>query len=134
MSFSIGEEIKKKIEEKGITNVAFAEKMGIGERNLYHFFKKNEIPLDQLIDASNVLDFDFINLYLKNSNKKLKPSSPSLLGVAEDGSEYRTAPTKKHEISLTVNIFGELSQISHAFPELLKVIDKEAKARGLHLG
>lgn len=131
MSFSIGEEIKKKIEEKGITNVAFAEKMGIGERNLYHFFKKNEIPLDQLIDASNVLDFDFIELYLKNSTKKLK--SPSIY-VEEPASEYKKTSVKKHEISLTVNIFGELSQITHAFPELLQVIEKEARDRGLHLG
>lgn len=131
MGFTIGEEIRKKIEERGITNVSFAEKMGIGERNLYHFFKKTEIPLDQLIDASNVLDFDFIELYLKNSVKKLK--SPTSY-FEESAVEYKKTAAKKHEISLTVNIFGELSQITHAFPEFLQVIEKEARERGLHLG
>lgn len=131
MSFTIGEEIKKKIEERGITNVAFAEKMGIGERNLYHFFKKNDIPLDQLIEAGYILDFDFIKLQLQNSPKRDKVL-PNYLN--EPSVEYKRTEKSHHEVSLTVNIFGELSKITQSFPELLAIIDKEARDRGLHLG
>lgn len=131
MSFTIGEEIRKKIEERGITNVSFAEKMGIGERNLYHFFKKNDIPLDQLVEAGYILDFDFIKHYLQNSPKKEKVL-PTYLNEPSVG--YQKSEKGIHEISLTVNIFGELSKITQSFPELLAVIDKEARDRGLHLG
>src|SRR5690606_2591383 len=99
MSFSIGEEIKRKVKERGLTNVAFAEKMAMEERNLYHFFKKKEMTIDQLVTASRVLNHDFVNLYIR---KKLTTKSDSGIAVDPDllmdtQPEYHKTP----EISLS---------------------------------
>ena len=67
MDFIIGAEIKKMLRKRGLTNIAFAEKMNMEERNLYHFFKKEALDVDQLLQASQILDFDFLDLYIKNS-------------------------------------------------------------------
>src|SRR5690554_2500059 len=127
MNFSIGEEIKKRVKEKGITNVAFAEKMNIDERNLYHFFKKKDIPLDQLVEASYILDFDFIKHYLLHATNKEK-LFPDYL--QESTPEYIKNEKVKNEISFSVKIFGELEKIQHEFPSFLSAIKKEAEMRG----
>ena len=131
MSFSIGEEIKKKVKERGITNVAFAEKMGIEERNLYHFFKKKDISLEQLLEASHILDHDFIKLYIKNLEKKDKKYSQY---VSELTPVYPSPNAPDNQISFSVKIFGEFEKIQHAFPDFIAVMQREAETRGLHLG
>lgn len=133
MNFSIGEEIKKRVKESGLTNVAFAEKMNMAERNLYHFFNKKDMSLDQLVDASHVLGFDFIKLYLEHSPKKdkLLPSMKSICG--EPDGEYTRRKKIKHEISFSVTVSGELETIQHEFTNFLSVMKKEADSRGLAL-
>lgn len=133
MNFSIGEEIKKRVKESGMTNVAFAEKMNMDERNLYHFFKKKDVSLDQLVDASYVLGFDFIKFYLEHSPKKDK-LLPGMTGIcAEPDADYPKRKKIKHEISFSVTVAGELETIQHEFPDFLSVMKKEADSRGLVL-
>lgn len=134
MEFMIGNEIKKIVKERGLTNVAFADKMDMEERNLYHFFKKKQLGLDQLLKASEVLDYDFVSLYIKNSRYSsylTKLNSENIL--MENTEEYlKSAPDPK--ISFTVNILGRFDKITQELPEIMKILKSETEARGLQLG
>lgn len=129
----IGEEIKKRVKKKGLKNKAFADLMNIEERNLYHFFKKEQMDVDQLLQASKVLDFDFLTLYIKNS--KYKEYLNDFKDVASDNiSEYQTDIDKNNnQISFSICIKGKFDTISQEMSNFLQVIKKEAEDRGLEL-
>lgn len=87
MDFVIGKEIRKKIEEKGITFVAFSDKFGVTDRNLQYLFSKADLPISQIVRASEILDYDFISDYLKAKKPKfLKNENQSSLN--EDGASH----------------------------------------------
>lgn len=130
MDFSIGAEIKKKVKERGLTNLAFGERMNIEERNLYHFFKKKEMTIDQLLDASEILEFDFVNLYIRNKKSASKVTVD--LTSFEPRTKYRKETQQK--ITCSLKIVGSLESLQSAMPDLLKIINSEAEARGLQLG
>lgn len=129
----IGEEIKKRVKKKGLKNKAFADLMNIEERNLYHFFKKEQMDVDQLLQASKVLDFDFLTLYIKNS--KYREYLNDFKDVASDNiSEYQTDIDKNNnQISFSICIKGKFDTISQEMSNFLQVIKKEAEDRGLEL-
>lgn len=126
MNFSIGEEIKKRVKERGMTNVAFAEKMAMEERSLYHFFKKKEMTLDQLLEASKVLDYDFINLYIqkRHPNSGFKVDSPE---------EFVPHKPPEEAVKINFSIGGNVENISKHLPSLIEIIHRELEKRGLHL-
>lgn len=126
MNFSIGEEIKKKVKERGMTNVAFAEKMAMEERNLYHFFKKKDINFGQLLDASRILDFDFVNLYIKNRQAKSD--------IKADLRENPLNDLTSKDVSFNIMVRGSLEKLTSQLPDFLNAVNKEAENRGLHLG
>lgn len=63
----IGNKIKEILLEKGITQTYFADKLGMSRRNLDRFFSKNDISINQLRKASEVLDYDFISEFMDSS-------------------------------------------------------------------
>jgi len=128
MEFVIGEKIREKIEEKGVTQKAFANAIGMTTRNLERFFERSDISIKQLVKASEFLNFDFVTLYLSNS-----PAGKKLPFFAKEQAETYIPSINQNEISIQVNIKGELDLISKNLPELLKKIKKEAEDRGLHL-
>uniref|UniRef100_F4C454 Uncharacterized protein n=1 Tax=Sphingobacterium sp. (strain 21) TaxID=743722 RepID=F4C454_SPHS2 len=142
MSFVIGEEIKKIAKLRKFKNAEFADAMNMEERNLYHFFKKSDLTLDQLVDASKVLEYDFISLYLKH--KKGIQSIANLIAqgsndiVEEKAESYQRTEKRlvepKNQISFTVKIFGDYSKIREEIPSLLDIIKEQAELRGLHMG
>jgi transcriptional regulator with XRE-family HTH domain len=136
MDFIIGAEIKSVLKESRMKNAEFAEAMNMEERNLYHFFKKTELTLDQLLKASQVLDYDFVSLYLNNKrglpkyrNYSLKEDQEIAPGAHESSQDYE----KKRQISFSVNILGEIDRLQKEFPAFLEEIQRAAEARGLRL-
>lgn len=127
MEFMIGNEIKKLVKKRGLTNKAFAEKMDMEERNLYHFFKKKQIDLDQLLKATQVLDYDFVSLYIKNSKFS------GYLNKTVTSENNLTSPPQP-KVSFTVNILGGFEKITEELPEIMKILKSETEARGLQLG
>lgn len=130
----IGNEIKKIVRKRGLTNIAFAEMMNMEERNLYHFYKKEQIDIDQLLKASQVLDFDFISLYIKNSEFGKNYQADSPIKLAKESQEKYIRQTDDPKISFTVNILGSFDKITKELPDILKVLKDETESRGLHLG
>src|SRR5690606_41938776 len=111
MDFVIGEEIKKRVRKKGLKNKAFADLMNMEERNLYHFFKKEVMDVDQLLEASKILDFDFLTLYIKNSKFKDyveelgKPPMPKSLSEPVEPYKF------EEQISFSLTVQGSFDAV-----------------------
>ena len=71
----IGQLIRQKQEEKGISISEFARNIHCDRSNIYNIYSRNSIDIELLISISKALDFDFIsNYYLPhntNDNKEL---------------------------------------------------------------
>ncbi len=59
----IGQEIKKKLQERHLTVVSFAAEIPCTRANVYKIFKQKSIDTDQLLRISKILNFDFFELY-----------------------------------------------------------------------
>lgn len=135
MGFIIGEEIRKKLRDSGLKNKTFAEKMNMDERSLYHFFKKRQMDIDQLLLAGEVLDFDFVSLYIRNSPfkdyyKKFKPGSDLM---AHDVVTPYLPSVGNNQISFSLTVCGTYEKISTEFSNFLQAVKEEAERRGLKL-
>lgn len=133
MDFIIGAEIKKLVRKRGITNKAFAEKMNMEERNLYHFFKKETLDVDILLQASEILDFDFLDLYIKNSkfkNYSLNRQNTPLIQPKKNGEHVEDS---KNQISFSINLKGDFDMVSQEMSNFLQLVKKEAEQRGFRL-
>lgn len=63
MELHVGQIIEQKFQESGIKLSVFAERINTGERNVYSIFKRKDINAGMLKDISEVLDFNFFDLY-----------------------------------------------------------------------
>lgn len=72
LNVHIGEEIKKRIKEKGITIVWFSSQLSCTRANVYKIFEKKSLDTDLLLRISVILDYDFFELYSEEKAKKHK--------------------------------------------------------------
>ena len=82
----IGEEIKKKIKERGMSYTEFARRIHCERATLYHLFKCKSIDTERLILISEILNYDFIHtLYFPDieSVESLATSGPKLYIAVE---------------------------------------------------
>lgn len=128
MKFVIGEKIKEKVEQNGVTQKAFASAIGMTTRNLERFFERSDISINQLVKASEFLNFDFVSLFLENTVSG--KNSPILRSEPTQTIKSISATT---DVSIQINIAGDISLIYKHFPDLLNKVKKEAEERGLHL-
>ncbi|WP_169305719.1 helix-turn-helix domain-containing protein [Sphingobacterium alkalisoli] len=128
MKFVIGEKIKEKVEEKGVTQKAFASAIGMTTRNLERFFERSDISINQLVKASEFLNYDFVSLYLENT-----ANGKNIPFLAKENSQQYKPEIRSSDISIQINIAGDVQLISKHFPDLLSKLKKEAEERGLHL-
>ncbi len=130
MDFVIGKEIRKKIEEKGITFVAFADKFGVTDRNLQYLFSKADLPISQIIRASEILDYDFVNDYLKAKKPKyLKEISNN---NSKEPVENYIIKNNLIKMNFSIGIAGSM-QSFEKFPELLQKTKIHAEELGFIL-
>ncbi|MFD2741936.1 MULTISPECIES: helix-turn-helix transcriptional regulator [Sphingobacterium] len=126
MKFVIGEKIKEKVEERGVTQKAFASAIGMTPRNLERFFERSDISINQLVRASEFLNFDFVSLYIENS-----PHGKNIPQIVKENSvNYHN---KLKDVSVQISISGDVETISKQLSSLLIKIQSEAEQRGLHL-
>ena len=124
MDYVIGDAIRKKIEEKGMTFVAFSDKFGITDRNLQYLFKKSDLTLQQVVRASEILEYDFLTDYLKNKKPRYKTNNISPI-VEEDREHY-----KQNRITTSLQVAGDINTYANNFPDFLKSISTEAEKFG----
>lgn len=61
---NIGQEIRKKVEERGMSKSKFAELVGIARQNIEKtVFQKHSLDTDLLCNISEVLDCNFFDYY-----------------------------------------------------------------------
>lgn len=128
MKFPIGQKIKEVLQKSGITQVYFADNIGMSRRNLDRFFDKDDISIKQLVKASEILNYDFVSEYLEDTSYRTNPDSQFYNKlISEPTSSYKT----KKEITVQLNLKGDISLVSKYFPEILDVVRREAESRGL---
>jgi predicted transcriptional regulator len=67
----IGRIIQQKFNESKISINDFATKLNCCRSNIYKIFQSKSIDIKRLIQISEILCFDFISLYKKQSNSKI---------------------------------------------------------------
>lgn len=78
MDIHVGKIIEQKFQESGIKLSVFAERINTGERNVYSIFKRKDINAGMLKDISEVLDFNFFDLYVPKTHALDIPAEPSI--------------------------------------------------------
>nr|WP_199082920.1 hypothetical protein [Pedobacter sp. ASV19] len=127
MDYIIGDAIRKKIEEKGMTFVSFADKFGITDRNLQYLFKKSDLTLQQVVRASEILSFDFVTEYLKNKKSKFDFQN------IEHSERPPKTKVKSENVTMSINLSAEITTYAKNFPEFLKNLSMEASKFGFTL-
>lgn len=64
----LGNLIKKKFKESGLTVGEFAQKINRTRTVVYHIFERESIDIKMLEDISRALDYDFVKLYTGNNH------------------------------------------------------------------
>lgn len=90
MDLHIGSEIKRVLDEKGITPDWLAKKISTSRRNLYDILTRDEVSTNQLAQISKALEYDFFALYTSK---------------AEEGEQFYGTP-KKAQVSVIVELDG----------------------------
>lgn len=134
MDFVIGNEIKKVVNKKGLKNKTFASLMNMEERNLYHFFKREQIDIDLLLKASEVLDVDFVSLYIENSKFKNHLKRYESAKGSELVNDLEYGYEKENQISFSICVKGSFEKVSSEMSNILQLVKKEVEDRGLSLG
>lgn len=123
MDYAIGDAIRSKIEEKGMTFVAFADRFGITSRNLQYFFKRNDITLQQITRASEILEYDFVKEYLN----ALKKEGKGEWIVEEEPENYQL---QQKGITTSISLVANPDNYYKNFPDLLRTLIGEASRLG----
>ena len=64
---NIGEEVRKKVDERGLSKAKFAELLGIARQNIEKtVFQKHSLDTDLLCNISEVLNCNFFDYYKSN--------------------------------------------------------------------
>lgn len=66
----IGTLIRQKLKERKRTIVWLAENLSCSRTNVYKIFDKRSIDTDYLLRISDILDYDFFELYSKELTKR----------------------------------------------------------------
>ena len=113
MNIHVGQIIESKFQESGIKLSVFAERINTGERNVYSIFKRKDINAGMLKVISEVLDFNFFDLYA--------PSAEQRKNVVEDG-------------SITLNLGLKIDRRNiESLPTFLSDLDKLAQKQGIQV-
>lgn len=64
----IGDEIKKKFDQSGLTQKEFGNRIGMAQQNVARIFASESIDTKRLVAVSNALNYNFFELYTSNSN------------------------------------------------------------------
>jgi hypothetical protein len=120
MDVHIGQEIERKFQDSGLKLNVFADKINTGERNVYSIFKRRDISAEMLKTISNVLNYNFFELYEQGLED----------GVLREPAEKYSAEAAA--ISLALNVSVSRTKLDHV-SDFLKEVGQVAEKHGLIL-
>ena len=65
-NIDIGPIIRQKLKESPYTVAQFAREIGLSRKSLYDLFKNKSIDIDLLCKISELLNYNFLDLYLND--------------------------------------------------------------------
>lgn len=80
----IGEIIRRKLDESGISYTEFAKRIHCERQSLYYLFKCKSIDIERLMLISKALDYDFIKHIYLNSDSSNNLSNKNTLVINID--------------------------------------------------
>lgn len=114
----IGELIREKVEESGMTITEFAKRIHTSRRNVYQIFSKNSIDTDTLHNIAKVLGSDWIVEYFMQKYHYEHSGSGS--GLPLQGAELKTLLQQINEhYSHLKRSINEIKAMQHFIMELL---------------
>ena len=90
----IGEKIKQRIEDLGMSKKVFADRINKTRNVVYDIFKRKSIDTAQLHLISKVLDYDFFQFYSKDLPRDVK-KPVGLSGIMDEGAQYDVKSLKE---------------------------------------
>ena len=125
MILDFGKLLQEELNKEGAPSMQdFASMLAISYRTLYNVFNdKSQFTLQQTIRASEILKVDLIGKYLKSNGK-----FPDRF--EDEESIYNS--DKPQDITISLTVKAALTSMGK-FPELLEVLQKEARSRGFLL-
>ena len=63
----IGPIIKQKLDESPYSVAQFARKMNFCRKTVYNIFERKSIDINLLLDISEILNYNFLDLYISDS-------------------------------------------------------------------
>jgi hypothetical protein len=118
MDVHIGQEIERKFQDSGLKLTVFADKINTGERNVYSIFKRRDISAEMLRKISNVLNYNFFELYEQGLEEGL---------VQEPSIKYKVEASA---ISLALNVSVSKSKLDH-ISAFIREVGQVAQKHGL---
>ena len=79
----IGEVIKRRVDELGMSHSEFARRINCSRTSLYNLFAKKSIDVDLLLLISEVLDYDFLAKVYHHGQQNIAHPSLSCLDKEE---------------------------------------------------
>lgn len=137
MEFKLGDFVRKKVQEKGLSYKSVSDKIGMTPRGLDKMLNGNDMKMSQVIKLSDAVGFDFVGiLHEKEIISKKKSKDYSIIDTIpltanENENSYETKIIQ--EISFQLNVKGAFEKIQTELPAFMEIVRKEAESRGLHL-
>ncbi|MCX7728339.1 MAG: helix-turn-helix domain-containing protein, partial [Bacteroidia bacterium] len=103
---TLGEIIREKFEESGLTVTEFAKRIHVSRRSVYEIFQKNSIDTDTLHHISKVLGSDWIvEYFIQKYNYKLNKDHA--------GSEHKLTQVLKEYFEDNKRTLNEIKALQH---------------------
>ncbi|SDM39553.1 hypothetical protein [Pedobacter antarcticus] len=124
MNIHIGKEIKKIVDQKGWSIVHFAKEANMSYRTALYLFDRTDTSIEQLLNVSKVLDYDFMQLF----RGKINNEETLQQNVHEENN------MKKDFITMNISLqIGGRQSVYENFPELIRKTRTIAEKLGFQL-
>lgn len=123
MTVDIGQKIKEVFDRQNMKLTDFADELGTVRQNVYRIFKKRHLDTGLLLKISQVLDHNFFQYYVTDTDTLDAHQSEQMRKIANEASEHqRQLELAKKEIDYLRKIIKLMEEKA----ELVQKVGKDA--------
>jgi transcriptional regulator with XRE-family HTH domain len=123
MTVDIGQKIKEVFDRQNMKLTDFADELGTVRQNVYRIFKKRHLDTGLLLKISQVLDHNFFQYYVADTDTLDAHQSEQMRKLANEASEHqRQLELAKKEIDYLRKIIKLMEEKA----ELVQKVGKDA--------